>query len=1061
MPRTNVFIPLAKGIDQKLDERLRAPESLAVLTNAFYRRNNGVTKRHGFTRLSSQPTTVGTPKGMMSTGEELLVRGYDRLHAYNDGDGWYTRGMLAPFTGSQKTLFGDSWNVGSNDVSAWGSGLILHAAAQSKGTTTAFGGIQTRIVWKMTRQDGSELNDPLVSNQLSYDAGTNYNLHAVRCVGTGTKAWLGFHKYTTTSLFWYKFDSASPAAAPILQIFHNDCFTDADPQQGQKRYYDACKFSNGAADDRWGYAYLKLNAIGGVEIYAAIYNGIVPVATWTIPSLAAGNWDNVAVAVGTNPASFYVFASNTAGNSQLYSYTTAGVAQWNTAGPSTPVGLFRGLALCDGLDSDGVTRRLVLAGNYSTAGATVPEQRNLLLATILPTGAGLSATAKVYNCYAISKPWNINNRWYIGAQTREGLGDNVVNNYDNGYDSEVIFDVMGFVRPTTNLPNPYQLGRFNTGVTPSRSKFQPGIEYDHVRGSLSQAELVYNSTSVVRYATQRITNMVPLQFPTLAGDEVELDFAGKVTQATVTRGSAVFGGGGVSYYAGSRAEELGFNCGPVIAYLKDVLDVNGTLVPGTYTYQAVYESFDEKGNLTRSVPGPPVTYTIGGGMANHRMDCVIYAPVTQRYQQGKRFQVALYRADADGVFQRCTAPWNNALDNQGTAAAMPFIQDFGAEYQVLYTQSGAELEASGPDGAALVAVGTKRVWLAGFYRRDRVQYSKQYNPTTANEYALTPEFNDAFAFLIPGGEPVTGLAEMDDKTIIFTKSSIYAIAGNGPDDGGRGSDFSGLQLVSSDSGCIEPRSVVAFPGGIFYQAASGLFMLGRDMQITFIGQAVRDYTDVYTEITSAVLVPAENQVRFTFRKADGSIIIIFDANQMAWCVWTPQFKGPGIRSYVDMVGACLHKGSYYILDSSGVVLKETDTTYFDDETGANGPYYVPMIIETSWLQAAQPMGWQRIRKIAANCISKDKHAMRMSLYQDFSSTWSQQYVWQETDITNQQTQELFVLRTQVQKCTAFKLRLEDESSTNTLTGQGYDCDGFTVELAAKDGTYKPGTQQRN
>ena len=687
------------------------------------------------------------------------------------------------------------------------------------------------------------------------------------------------------------------------------------------------------------------------------------------------------------------------------------------------------------------------------------------MCSALTTNAGGVSTSKiVYNTQAISKPWNHNGRFYIAGHCRYGAGSSAPNNYDNGYNAEVVLDLMGTVRPTLVNPNPILVARYDMGVTPSRSIFDSSSEYDHIRGNWSQVELEPGSTSVWRYATQRIANAVPFKFPLLSGDIVRLDFAGKVTQQATTRGAAIFGGGNVCYYAGEFVEELGFVSAPIIASLQSANDANGKLVNGaTYTYQAVLECFDTQGNLTRSLPGPPVSYTIAGGAGTHRMDVRIYTVgPTERYQGWKRFQVALYRADSDGLFQRCTAPWNNALDD-GNNYLFPLIQDFGEEYQTLYTQSGAELEAAGPDGAAFVAVGSKRVWLAGFFRRDRVQYSKLYNPSTANEYALTPEFNDAFAFLLPGGEPVTGMAELDDKTIVFTASKIYAIAGNGPDDGGRGNDFSGLQLVSSDSGCVDARSLAEFPGGLFYQAASGIFMLGRDLQITFIGQAVRDYTDVYTEITSAVLVPAENQVRFTIRKPDGSdsMIVIFDANQMAWCTWYPKrWQAGGTVTFIDMVGACLHQGSYYVLSSTGGVYKETDDVYFDGDT-SNGNIYVPMAIETSWLQASQPMGFQRIRKVAANCLTKDKHQITLSLYQDFAATPSQTYTWSDTDISSQKLQEMFVMRTQIQKCTAFKLRLEDASSAGTLTGQGYDCDGFTVELGAKAGLYKPGTQQRN
>jgi hypothetical protein len=52
-----------------------------------------------------------------------------------------------------------------------------------------------------------------------------------------------------------------------------------------------------------------------------------------------------------------------------------------------------------------------------------------------------------------------------------------------------------------------------------------------------------------------------------------------------------------------------------------------------------------------------------------------------------------------------------------------------------------------------------------------------------------------------------------------------------------------------------------------------------------------------------------------------------------------------------------------------------------------------------------------------------------------------------------------------QKCTAFKIAIEDTASAGSAVlpavGTGYECVGFSVELAGKRGLYKPGDQQRN
>jgi hypothetical protein len=1060
MPRAQAFIPLAAGLDQKLDERLRGPEQLATATNAYYRRGGALAKRAGFTPLATTGYVHdGASQGLLSSGDELLIRGYRRLWAYQEGNAtvaplWANRGDLSAFTGEQRTVFTDSLSYPTSDSCITG-GYRLHAASTFSyvGSTSA-AGYNSSAVYKIeTEQAPIEvLKTTTISSGTS---ATDAEIGSVRTVPALSFvnepiAFIGTITSSTTRLDWYRWLSTTPTAPLGLPVVsHTDVYT---PMFASNiRRYDSAPMSAG----QWVYAYVGQDPIGFRYIYVARMNDTFTLLSLVIPSPGADLWIHCAISYGVGSNQIYVVGVTQSGVVRLLIYTPAFGLVSNTAVFAAPPAT----TSCTGASvSEGTAEGLLtvaVAANYSTA-AGLAFFRNVSVCGCTTAGAP-TIERVIRNTTALSKVWFYNDRAYMAAFVAHGQGTpSNTTGYVNGFSGEVVFDLFNSAGAPIRRTNPRLAARYNFGVAPADVT---GIEF--VSGSFQTVQAGTSNPSVYTYATRRVVQDVGI-FSSLTADVISFDYAGRVTQDATTRGSVTLGGASVGWYTGQGVQDLGFASAPILAQVTAVFDPAGGLAAGqTYTYLGVFESYDEKGNITRSTPGPPVAITMGAGPTNRADVTFRTIGPSARYGASKRFSVILYRADQDGLFQRCTTPLANTFDNE-LSQTFSIISDYGQQFDALYTQSGAEVEASGPDGAAFVMVGTKRVWLAGFFRRDRIQYSKLYNPATANETTIAPEFNDAFSFLIPGGDPVTGLGEMDDKVIVFTRSKIYAISGNGPDDGGRSNDFSGLQLVSTDTGCIEARSIVSTPAGVFFQTLAGLFVLGRDLQINFAGESVRDITEQFPEVTSAVLVPAETQVRFTVRDsaAGAGAVLVYDFSQGAWTRWDVQRRilAPVL---LDPVGACMHKDVYYILASNGIVYREDPTTHYDSTN-----VYVPLRIESGWLQAAQQSGWQRVRQVAASCRRMDPHNLTVSLYQEFDSTTpTQTFQWAEATISAQKLIELVVMRVRQQKCTAFKIAIEDTASAGSAVlpavGTGYECVGFSVELAGKRGLYKPGDQQRN
>lgn len=1088
MPRQNAFIPVSKGIDQRLDERLRSPDSLTSLINGEYHRNDAVRKRHGFTALTksvqggggaSNLLTFGAPKALLSTGDELLVRGRRQLYAYQEGNAtvspsWWYRGELSPFTGRQRTLFADQRNVGSCDTTQTSDSMAIHAVTSLEPKESLDFSVElpdkTIVVNKVSIVSTqpsfmSSVTDPDITG-CRVVASTNGVNSDSAFVGVQRNKTYTFVTYGTGygSLQFYRWSSAAPTTLPVIAIFHEDLYY---PSGAVTPFYNYRRYDTCQTDDGWSYAYLRDTTppIGGTTNVIALYrkNDAATAATVTIaPPAPYDYWVNVALHSSSTTGNTYVIATAVdaaTNNVAIYAYArnaTTLAAVWGPVLLASYPGsgiypLPISVGVTQGLDSNAfATQRVVFVWSIVSSNS-LSDFRSTHIASLLTNGTGQQNHNAMLNAYPVSKPWFESGRCYMAVRPAYRQEPGGVDWVD-GYAGETVVDCgIGDVEdPSKNIYRRCQMvGRYNFGAAAGHQYWQ------RIAGSL-QTVTPNAVQQIYRYASQRIANIGGgVNNLLCACDEVELDFDGISTNDKTTRGAAALGGGSVGYYASCVAEELGWCSAPFIAALESV--AAGSLPHGTYQYCCTLESYDEQGNLTRSAPGPVWTHVLAGMFNSVRIYPATIGP-TLRYGK-RRFGVGIYRAGADGLFRRCIEPSESSLDNETDWAFAPLrVDDGGNSFDVLYTQGGAEVEAAGPDGAAFVTTTSKRVWLAGFFRRDRVQYSKPYDPSTASEYALAPEFNDAFAFLLPGGEACTGLIEMDDKVIVFTASSIFAIAGNGPDDGGRNNDFSGLQLVSSDAGCVDPRSLVSTPMGVFFQAPSGMFLLGRDLQVNFIGARVRDLTDVYSEVTSAVIVPAANHVRFTCRSVGESIILCYDFDQNVWLRWDPRRLSGPTPIAMSLVGACLHDGKYHVLEANGTVYYEDPTTFYDDAS-----IYIPLSVETSWLQAAEQSGWQRIRTVAAMCERLDNHDLTMTLTQDFGGS-TQTYTWSSATIADQKLKELVEMRTQVQKCTAFKIAISDAAPAGlpaAVTGQGVKVLGFQVELSGKRGMYKPGTQQRN
>ena len=102
---------------------------------------------------------------------------------------------------------------------------------------------------------------------------------------------------------------------------------------------------------------------------------------------------------------------------------------------------------------------------------------------------------------------------------------------------------------------------------------------------------------------------------------------------------------------------------------------------------------------------------------------------------------------------------------------------------------------------------------------------------------------------------------MDEKTLVFSEDNVYILPNANITSSGNGS-FPPPQLLSSDTGCVNRRSIVQGPFGAIFQGKRGFYQVDRGLNLRYVGGPVED-TLLGDTLNSAVLVPSDLVVRFT------------------------------------------------------------------------------------------------------------------------------------------------------------------------------------------------------
>lgn len=424
----------------------------------------------------------------------------------------------------------------------------------------------------------------------------------------------------------------------------------------------------------------------------------------------------------------------------------------------------------------------------------------------------------------------------------------------------------------------------------------------------------------------------------------------------------------------------------------------GLIPPGAYLYTAIYEWFDNAGNLMQSAPAPIESYdTSGAGVPSQSVLTIRTLGLSRMGDPstgvGRNISIAVFRTEAGGsVFYRLTPPptvGTAALYNDKTAETVTYADNVGnvlaLGYGTLYTDGGILANLPVP-GASVVCSWGNRLWLASSEDPRKVYFSK---PIVKGE---GPGFHEAFVIRLDdsaGG--ITAMAPLGTNLLLFTASAIYSVSGDGPNDTGAAGSFNGPRLLVADTGCVDGRSVAVYPGGAVFQSANGLRQVTADGQISDVGDPIQNETAGATVLRGIVDAPRQRIYSILDYGTTQNQIAVFDYHFSAWSTWRTYGRATGdppVPQPGRTLAHCLWNGKHVVSTVDQGVLFEASP----GSPGLDDTVFPVSTLETPWVHVGGVAGFQRLRRVTVVGAQLTYHACKLEFFVDYDDTTAVQAV---------------------------------------------------------------------
>lgn len=1023
--KQNIPINFAQGLNTKTDPWQLAPGQFLALQNSIFDKGGMLQKRNGYGPLTALPTFAS----YLTTLSDNLTTVSSTIQSYDAGTKkWTSKGTYEPMAVSTLPLIRNSTNQTQCDSAVAPNGLVCTAYTDNDGTAATV---------KFVIANSTTGQNIVAPQSVPIAAGTVTNSPRVFLLGnwfvivvTNLVSSSNFLQYVAINI--NNIFDPSGALVYTTQRVTASAYTPTatvswDGVVANGQLFIAFNSLTGGQSIKVTYLTAPLIASAQTGVTAISFTSSTDKAT--IMSLCADV---------SNPTAIQIYISFwNASNDMLYS--AAVTTQLATVYGPTAIDTINSTNLASAAQGGVCTIFSEVPTNYSYDSSIPTHAVNFYTITSAGTTTGIP-TISALSVGLASKAFIVaGSIYYLSAYSSPFQPTYfLINGSASTANAPIVVAKLAYENGGGYLP---------TGL--------PGVTVvgSLVRIAYLNKDLVQALTTV-QNTTQTTTGGVYSQ---TGINLANFNFQGAISTAEIASNLHI-GGGFLWAYDGYLPVEHNFflwpdsiectwsTTGGAIAAQPD-----GSTNINAYFCQAVYEWSDNAGNVYRSAPSIPVAVTTTGTGTTGSI--TVNVPTLRlTYKTANPVKICVYRwSVANPVYHEVTsvsAPTLNTMASNSIAFVDKLADASIEGNAIIYTTGGVVEDVNAP-ATSIMSLFDTRLWLVDAEDPNLLWFSKQVIE------AVPVEMSDLLTFYVApttGSQgstgPITALAPMDDKLVVFKENAIYYINGTGPDITGASNQYTGPVFITSTVGCINTASIVFMPNGLMFQSDKGIWLLDRGMGTSYIGAPVETFTQ-NAIVQSALNIPSTNQVRFTL---DTGITLMYDYFFQQW----------GTFQNVPAVAACLYQGLHTYLNKQGGVLQETPGVYLD-----NGE---PTLIAfaTGWFNLASLQGFERAYYfyllgrylsphkldigIAYNYVS-GAVSTRLITPDNYSSAVPSPFGDQSAPFGSPIDVEQWRVFFQQQKCQSFQITLQEifDPSLGVPAGAGFTLSGISLQVAAKRG----------
>ena len=541
---------------------------------------------------------------------------------------------------------------------------------------------------------------------------------------------------------------------------------------------------------------------------------------------------------------------------------------------------------------------------------------------------------------------------------------------------------------------------------------------------------------------------------------VSVDFAPDRTfKSLETPNGLLITGGYLHHYDGNTVAENGFFNFPVFDSttpgVQNPAGSGGSWTGrlGIYRYRAVYEWYDEMGNLHRSAPSDSVKAEISS--TTQSVELNVYVPQFTRKTTGRSdsdatgVHVVYYRTTKNGsLYHRIGS---KGIDGTVASVHVSFT-DFGMvtdeeliDNELLYTEGGIPMN-SFVGSCKDLAMHKERAFVTT--SENAVLFSKAMGARDGINFTDT-----GVARVGSEKQTINAIESAGEAFLIFTNFYGFYITGEGPDQANVGG-FTDPKRFAPGLGALSASDHMTSAGGAFIHTHQGLVKILPDLKIDYLGSRAEDIIGSNT-IHTMCLDEGTNEARFFLTNTvsgSSNEIVVYHTLYNQLTVHTVSYSGTNYG-----VGAFYMDSNLYRVTADGNVHKYSPKTYTDNCTGSEVVY--TMRVTTGDINIAGLQNAQRVYRVMLLGDYKSAHTLSVSSFVDYSvnlfdSTKIESF---SQDVSSDNDPYNFRMHFKNQKCKAVRVGVTIGGSS--ATGEAVILQGLALEVGVRAGTFKLPTAQ--